>query len=133
MYKRQIDHLPGFETRLRERFPELAMLRPLGHDEAVSMAQALEFAALGLQAQAGCPVTFSRTAQTVDTGTYQVVVEYSEEAVGRLAMELAEMLCRAAVDDTEFELGDALDCLRTLDEDVRLGPSTCLLYTSRCV
>ena len=44
-----IDHLPGFETRLRERFPELAMLRPLGHDEAVSMAQALEFAALGLQ------------------------------------------------------------------------------------
>ena len=60
-----IDHLPGFEDRLRERFPELAMLRPLGHDEAVSMAQALEFAALGLQAQAGCPVTFSRTAQTL--------------------------------------------------------------------
>jgi cyanophycin synthetase len=119
-----IDHLPGFETRLRERFPELAMLRPLGHDEAVSMAQALEFAALGLQAQAGCPVTFSRTAQTVDNGTYQVVVEYSEEAVGRLAMELAETLCRAAVNDTEFELGDALDCLRALDEDVRLGPST---------
>jgi hypothetical protein len=25
--ERNIDHLPGFETRLRERFPELAMLR----------------------------------------------------------------------------------------------------------
>ncbi|HOG03348.1 MAG TPA: cyanophycin synthetase, partial [Accumulibacter sp.] len=59
--ERSIDSIPGFETRLRERFPELAMLGPAGHDEAVSMAQALEFAALGLQAQAGCPVTFSRT------------------------------------------------------------------------
>lgn len=119
-----IDNLPGFETRLRERFPELAMLRPLGHDEAVPMAQALEFAALGLQAQAGCPVTFSRTAQTVEIGTYQVVVEYSEEAVGRLAFELAEDLCRAAGENTAFDLDEALDRLRELDEDVRLGPST---------
>jgi cyanophycin synthetase len=100
------------------------MLRPLGHDEAVSMAQALEFAALGLQAQAGCPVTFSRTAQTTEAGTYQVVVEYSEEAVGRLAFELAQDLCKAAVDDKPFELDEALDRLRELDEDVRLGPST---------
>jgi len=119
-----IDRLPGFENRLRERFPELDMLRPLGHDEAVSMAQAVEFAALGLQAQAGCPVTFSRTAQTTEAGTYQVVVEYSEEAVGRLALELAQDLCRAAVDDTPFDRDGALDRLRELDEDVRLGPST---------
>jgi len=75
--ERSIDQMPGFETRLRERFPELAMLRPAGHDEAISMAQALEFAALGLQAQAGCPVTFSRSTQTLETGIYQVVVEYS--------------------------------------------------------
>ncbi len=88
------------------------------------MAQALEFAALGLQAQAGCPVTFSRTAQTIEAGTYQVVVEYSEEAVGRLAFELAQDLCRAAVDDQPFDLDEALDRLRELDEDVRLGPST---------
>ncbi|MBL8394376.1 MAG: cyanophycin synthetase [Candidatus Accumulibacter sp.] len=119
-----IERMPGFENRLRERFPELDMLRPLGHDEAVSMAQALEFAALGLQAQAGCPVTFSRTAQTLEPGTYQVVVEYSEEAVGRLAFELAEELCRAAVENRPFERGSALDRLRELDEDVRLGPST---------
>ena len=119
-----IDNMPGFETRLRERFPELAMLRPLGHDEAVSVAQALEFATLGLQAQAGCPVTFSRTAPTIEAGTYQVVVEYSEELVGRLAFDLARDLCRAAVEDTSFELDEALERLRELDEDVRLGPST---------
>ena len=122
--ERSIDDIPGFEDRLRERFPELAMLHPAGHDEAVSMAQALEFAALGLQAQAGCPVTFSRTARTLEAGTYQVVVEYSEEVVGRLAFELAQNLCSAAVDDAFFDLDQALERLRELDEDVRLGPST---------
>ena len=74
-----ITELPGFETRLRERFPELGDLIPSDHLDTVSMAHALEFAALGLQAQAGCPVTFSRTAQTVDNGVYQVVVDYTEE------------------------------------------------------
>jgi cyanophycin synthetase len=116
--------LPGFEDRLRDRFPEIALLQPTVSADIVSMAHALEFAALGLQAQAGCPVTFSRTAQTVEAGIYQVIVEYSEEAVGRLAFDLAQELCRAAVDDQPFDLPAALRRLRELDEDVRLGPST---------
>ncbi|MGB7536445.1 MAG: cyanophycin synthetase, partial [Azonexus sp.] len=119
-----IANLPGFEARLRDRFPELGDLIPADHLDTVSMAHALEFAALGLQAQAGCPVTFSRTAQTVDTGVYQVVVEYTEEDVGRLAFERAEQLCRAALADTPFDLDGSLKELRELDEDIRLGPST---------
>ncbi|MBK8744527.1 cyanophycin synthetase [Propionivibrio sp.] len=122
--ERVIDNIPGFEARLRERFPEIALLQPTVSDDVISMAHALEFAALGLQAQAGCPVTFSRTAQTLEPGVYQVVVEYSEEAVGRLAFELAQELCQAATDDLPFDLGNALHRLRELDEDVRLGPST---------
>ncbi|MFP3700790.1 cyanophycin synthetase, partial [Burkholderia sp. SIMBA_013] len=51
-------------------------------------------------------------------------VEYSEEEVGRLAMDLAQQLVQAALDDTPFDLADALKRLRELDEDVRLGPST---------
>ncbi|APW43841.1 cyanophycin synthetase [Rhodoferax saidenbachensis] len=119
-----IGQLAGFETRLRARFPEISLLQPTGHDDSVSMARVLELAALGLQAQAGCPVTFSCTTPTVDAHVYQVVVEYSEEEVGRLAMELAQALCQAALDDTPFDLTDALTQLRGLDEDVRLGPST---------
>jgi cyanophycin synthetase len=88
------------------------------------MVHVLELAALGLQAQAGCPVTFSCSTPTVDADVYQLVVEYSEEAVGRLAMELAQTLCQAALDDSPFDLADALTQLRDLDEDVRLGPST---------
>jgi len=116
--------LPGFEARLRARFPELGELIPTDHLDTVSMAHALEFAALGLQAQAGCPVTFSRTAQTIDQGVYQVVVEYTEEDVGQLAFARAEQLCRAALDDTPFDLDGTLKELRELDEDIRLGPST---------
>ena len=122
--ERAIADLPGFEPRLRARFPELGELIPTDHLDAVSMAHALEFAALGLQAQAGCPVTFSRTTQTVEAGVYQVVVEYTEEDVGRLAFERAEQLCRAAIDDTPFDLDATLKELRDLDEDIRLGPST---------
>ncbi len=122
--ERSIANIPGFEDRLRARFPEIGYLTPTSHVESISMAHALEFAALGLQAQAGCPVTFSRTTATVDAGIYQVVVEYSEESVGRLAFELAEALCQAAVQDRPFDLAEALHSLRELDEDVRLGPST---------
>jgi cyanophycin synthetase len=114
----------GFEGRLRALFPEIRPLQPTGHDNIVSMAHVLEVAALDLQAQAGCPVTFSRSTSTADPGVYQVVVEYSEEAVGRQAMAFAQALCLAAKNDTAFDLQRALEELRELDEDNRLGPST---------
>ena len=84
-----IADIEGFEARLRERFPCLAPLQPSGHKEAVSMAHVIELVALGLQAHAGCPVTFSRTTPTLEEGIFQVVVEYSEEEVGRQAFDLA--------------------------------------------
>ena len=114
----------GFEARLRARFPAIRALRSIGNDGTVPMAHVLEVVALDLQAQAGCPVTFSRTTATVEEGIYQVVVEYTEEAVGRLAFDLAQELCLAAQNDTPFDLAGALFRLRDLDEDERLGPST---------
>ena len=122
--EQSLANLPGFEARLRARFPAITPLQPSGHEDVIPMAHVLEVAALDLQAQAGCPVTFSRTTATLEPGIYQVVVEYSEEAVGRRAMELAQKLCSAAQDDTPFDLEAALAELRDLDEDVRLGPST---------
>ncbi|MES2351133.1 MAG: cyanophycin synthetase, partial [Pseudomonadota bacterium] len=122
--ERSIASLRGFEQRLHARFPAIGALRPTGHDDDVPLARVLEVAALSLQAQAGCPVTFSRTTATLEDGIYQTVVEYSEEAVGRLAMTLAHNLINAALADTPFDLTGALNELRDLDEDVRLGPST---------
>jgi cyanophycin synthetase len=90
----------------------------------VSLAHVLESAALALQAQAGCPVTFSRTASDHRDGVYQVVVEYSEEAVGRLARSSwRKAHRRRAAGNTPFDATPPSPPARA-DEDERLGPST---------
>jgi cyanophycin synthetase len=151
--ERCIDSLPGFETRLRALFPGMGPLRETGRTGPLSLAHALEAATLALQEAAGCPVTFSHTAVTVEEGTYQVIVEYSEEAVGRHALKQAKALIRAALNEAApvpasaaadsaptseavapatstapaeaaFALEAALAELRDLDEDERMGPST---------
>jgi cyanophycin synthetase len=71
--ERSIDLIPEFEIKNRERYPQLGSMRRGGQNETLSLAHALEHAALGLQSQAGCPVTFSRSVQTIDVGVYQVV------------------------------------------------------------
>jgi cyanophycin synthetase len=114
-----LDQLPGFEDRLRERFPQITSFQ-----SGATLVSALELAALGLQAQVGCLVAFSRSVAVPDPGVHQVIVEYTEEAVGRLAVELALELCTAALNDLPFDLCSALNRLRELDEEVRLGPST---------
>jgi len=116
--------IAGFEEKLRARFPTIAPLQPHGADQRLSLAHVMEVAALSLQAQAGCPVTFSRTHATLEDRTFQVVVEYTEEAVGRLAMEKALELVQAAMGDTAFDSEAAISALRELDEDERIGPST---------
>ena len=116
--------IAGFENKLRARFPSIAPLQPHGADQRLSLAHVLEVAALSLQAQAGCPVTFSRTHETLEHGTFQVVVEYTEEAVGKLAMEKALALIQAALDDSAFDAEATIAELRALDEDSRIGPST---------
>ena len=119
-----IEMIPGFEARIRARFPELGQLQPKGHLDPMSLAHVLEAATLGLQIQAGCPVTFSRTQATVDEGTFQMVVEFTEESVGRMALEMARELITSARADTPFDLAASLAKLKETDEDVRLGPST---------
>jgi cyanophycin synthetase len=115
---------PDFEGRLRNLFPGVGSLRPTDHKVKLSMAHALEAATLHLQIEAGCPVTFSRTTATTDHGMFQVAVEYTEEQVGVLAIKLAHELCLAALHNTNFDVDAAIDQLRELDEDIRLGPST---------
>ncbi|BEU95335.1 cyanophycin synthetase [Acidovorax sp. DW039] len=122
--ERAIGKMAGFEDRLRALFPAIGVLHPEGGDSDISLAHVLQTAALALQAQAGCPVTFARTAATTDAGVYQVVVEYSEEAVGRKAFADAQQLIQAALGHGSFDAEKVIADLRELDEDERLGPST---------
>ncbi len=114
----------AFEKNVRRIFPALGLLEGAHPGQPASMAHVLEKISLDLQAHAGCPVTFSRTTATEEAGVYQVVAQYTEEAVGRLAFSWAEKLCHAAHNQEAFDLHQALTELRDLDEDVRLGPST---------
>jgi len=122
--ERSITDMPGLEQALRSRFPGIGSLRPSGYAGSITLAHVLEAATLSLQAQAGCPVTFSRTTATLEPGIYQVVVEYTEEEVGRQALKLAEQLIQAAREGQPFDLAGALHQLQETDEDIRLGPST---------
>ncbi|MBU1351189.1 MAG: cyanophycin synthetase [Gammaproteobacteria bacterium] len=122
--ERAMAQIDGFEARLRALFPAIGVLHPEGGDTDISLAHVLQTAALALQAQAGCPVTFARTTATTDAGVYQVVVEYSEEAVGRQAFEDAQQLIQAALGNGSFDAEAVIANLRELDEDERLGPST---------
>src|SRR5574343_2049961 len=100
--ERAITRLPGFEDRLRALFPGLGPLRR--QPEQAALAHVLEIATLALQSQAGCPVTFSRTTETVEAGTYHGVFQYSEEAVGRKALAAAEALILAALAGGSFDV-----------------------------
>ncbi|MFY8055132.1 MAG: cyanophycin synthetase family protein, partial [Limnohabitans sp.] len=119
-----LSQTPDFENRLRNLFPGLGNLQPTDRKAKLSMAHAFEACTLHLQIAAGCPVTFSRTTATTDLGLFQVAVEYTEEEVGCMAAKLARELCMAALNNDSFDLAQAVDQLRGLDEDIRLGPST---------
>ncbi|HEX7375325.1 MAG TPA: hypothetical protein VF277_10125, partial [Steroidobacteraceae bacterium] len=114
----------AFERHLRELFPSVGAFYAPQPATAVSMAHALALTTLALQAKAGCPVTFCRTTATPTPGIFQVAVQYTEEAVGRLAFEKAQQLCHAAAAGQTFDTAAVLAELRELDDDERLGPST---------
>ncbi len=121
--ERDITGLPGFESALRDRFPDLGAL-PTASTEPVSLASVLARVALRLQTQAGCNVLFAGSIPTAQPGVSRVVVEYTQEGVGRLALQDAQALCNSALTKTPFDIDASLARLRELDEEVRLGPST---------
>ncbi|MBI5509507.1 MAG: cyanophycin synthetase [Deltaproteobacteria bacterium] len=113
-----------FEERLCAIFPALAPFHMGAYEGAGTLARAVERAALALQMEAGCAVSFSRTALGGEPGTFKVVVEYGEEEVGRQALDAAFALVAAALGGLPFDMLAARTRLRMLDEQIRLGPST---------
>jgi cyanophycin synthetase len=101
-----------------------------GEDGSQSVSPGLGLAelvvrlALEIQTQAGSSVTVGRVAETKDPGQYRVVVQYREEPVGRMALEAAVALIKAALEDRPFEIQTRIAEIRSLDQQIRLGPST---------
>jgi cyanophycin synthetase len=120
--------LPAFEQRLRDRLPGLFGGAPAA--QAVSpfsgdtLAHGLEFVAAGVQRLAGVPVSFSKTGVGAVAGQWRVVLEYREESVAREVLEVALRLIEAVLADRPYDIAAEITRLRSLYEDVRLGPST---------
>ncbi len=134
-----LEQIAGFEETLRSLFPGVGELRAAGYTGPLTLAHVLEATLLALQAQAGCPVSFSLTSVTPVAGVFQVVVEYSEEDVGRLALAMSQQIVahalklstgQIAANSNPPDVPAMLAELRELDEDNRLGPSTGSIVTA---
>jgi len=121
--ERDLDRLPGVERALTRLLPDLPPLRSAPGGPA-SLAVALARTAFELQRRAGCDVVFHGERPTRTPGVSRIVVEYTHEAVGQLALELAAGLLQALRAGEDGDALAAIGRLRELDEDVRLGPST---------
>ncbi len=125
-----VREIPGFEARFRHWLPELYPPTAAAGDNhetamgTLALAQVLERVVVALQTRAGVPVSFSRTSPAPEAGCYNVIVEYHEEEVGRNAFETGRALIEAAIHDRPFDMPSSIARLRTLDQQIRLGPST---------
>jgi cyanophycin synthetase len=129
--KYPVREIPGFESRLRGWLP--ALYQPSTDapcekaDAAVgslTLAHVLERVAARLQNEAGVGIAFCKTTPAGEPGVFKVVVEYHEEEVARAAFETARSLIESAIHDRPFDVIAAIQKLRALDQQIRLGPST---------
>lgn len=88
------------------------------------MGHILEHVTLELSSLAGCEVGYGRARETSEEGVYKVAIEYLEEEFGKACLDAGFALCMAAVYDRPYDVAAEVKRLRSLYENVRLGPST---------
>ncbi len=98
-------------------------------EEGTWAGHAVEHFALEMQTLAGMEVGYGRTRETSESGIYNVVFAYHEEAVGRFAARAAVEFFLAlaegkSVEDIKKSLAEDLQKMREIREEVRFGPST---------
>ncbi len=127
------DEVPGLNARLEVWLPTMIEHRCSegrrgGFFERLRRgtypAHILEHVALELQGLAGCEVGYGRARATSEDGVYRVVIQYEEESLARACLETARELYLAAYHGLDFNVQAAVDRLRALAQQVRLGPST---------
>ncbi|MEK7705515.1 MAG: cyanophycin synthetase [Myxococcota bacterium] len=127
------DTVPGLFERLSSWLPGLIEHRcGLGVRggfferlrEGTYPAHVLEHVAIELQNLAGTPVGFGKARETSQPGVYKVAVRFREEAVGRESLHVARELILAAMRGESYDVAAPIARLRTLVEQVSLGPST---------
>jgi len=125
--------IPGFYERLTAWLPGLVEHRcGVGERggflqrlrEGTWPAHILEHVTLELQTLAGMKVGFGKARETSVRGIYKVAVRTRNEQVGRACLHDARDLLMAAIEDRPFDMAATIERLRTLADNLCLGPST---------
>ena len=95
-----------------------------GYSPSMRLAELLARTMIEMQQQAGCAVKFARVAETKGSGICKIAVQYCEEPVGRMALVAAAELVQAAIDGSSYDVTPRITTIRSLDQQIRLGPST---------
>jgi len=120
------EHCPDLLERLASWLSSLAergaFLERMG--QVANLADTLAQVALELQTLAGSRVSFRQTQASRIAGLYLVACEYDEVTVGLACVDSARALLGAALHGGAFDLAGEIARLRTLCQEVHLGPST---------
>jgi cyanophycin synthetase len=123
--ERIYDRFASVEMRVRSCLPGLGSLRATGFEQTnIALSHILSRAALRLQVEAGSQVTFSHVAENSSTGYFRVVVQYEEEDLALAAFDAAYQMVLAALAGEDFDAKAAIEKLRDIYEDCKIGPST---------
>jgi cyanophycin synthetase len=131
--ERPSDTFPGFVERLTSWLPglhrhECSIGKPGGFVERLRrgtwLAHICEHVTIALQNEMGFDVAFGRARGTGQRGVYNVVIAYEEEEPAREAFRTALEMTLAAMLDESYDAPAALERLRDIADEYRLGPST---------
>jgi len=125
--------LPGFNARLTAWLPALiehhcgvgergGFLQRL--QEGTWCGHVLEHVVIELLNLAGMATGFGQTRSTSQRGVYRMVFRARDEQVARVALSEGHALVMAAIHDTPFDVGAAVERVRAQIDDCYLGPST---------
>lgn len=139
--ERPSNSFPGFTERITAWLPglykhECSVGRPGGFIERLNrgtyLAHISEHITLELQTLMGFDVGFGRARGTGETGVYNVVIAYKEEAPARAAFETALRMVLAAMHNEPFDPEGEIEKLLQMADSYRLGPSTaCIVDAAR--
>lgn len=131
--ERPTNLIHGFLDRLKKLMPSLYSHRcsegvPGGFfmrvEEGTWMGHVIEHIALELQTLAGMDTGFGRTRESDKKGVYHVVFSYVEAKAGEYTAKEAVRIAEALINDEAYDIEAAIQTLREIRENDRLGPST---------
>ncbi|OHV10273.1 cyanophycin synthetase [Kushneria phosphatilytica] len=131
--QRPSDTIPGIVERVTELLPTLhehrcSVGRPGGFLERLARGtwagHVVEHVAIELQNLIGFSVGYGKTVDSYETGIYNVVYRYRDEACGLAAGEAAVEIVERLFNNGDINLAEIISRLKSIRDEHMLGPST---------